>query len=467
MLADLLNAKESFMPLTFNSAPLEMFSNPRFKDENAIIQLGKDKTLKSDSTFSSANIFRWMRGPETQRKNNEIRTQLLKSLGESFGISGMKTNSNGEITFSKKFMDKLEKLLGPAFKREDFGVPSEGGAVTSGKPLTSRRLNAIYASAKVYDISKLDLADYKQKVGMILKEQFGIETTLGLSQEEFQDLVDNKPALQVYAGIEKSIDFLQNDFKGFFREVPEYNSEKEMGASDEVLKKIEEKFQVKDLETGEYITMGTFTKYEDMIKYSPNNMLFAALRGNLLHTERANFSLNNSRDIDPLNKYVEGTLKGFIKNGVDAYMEAKMNGKVGQLMKLLKSPGACTEEKSQRFYQFRQDNFQQKVDTKLEAELNSVIYNTFNTPLNKVIESEFESIDKQHPEFKTWDDYASELKKRLVGLHRPMVTPTEINGKTEYLPTKDNKGNTVVREIRPEDIDTIGKQVYKAIYLED
>ena len=204
-----------------------------------------------------------------------------------------------------------------------------------------------------------------------------------------------------------------------------------------------------------------------MIKYSPNNMLFAALRGNLLHTERANFSLNNSRDIDPLNKYVEGTLKGFIKNGVDAYMEAKMNGKVGQLMKLLKSPGACTEEKSQRFYQFRQDNFQQKVDTKLESELNSVIYNTFNTPLNKVIESEFESIDKQHPEFKTWDDYASELKKRLVGLHRPMVTPTEINGKTEYLPTKDNKGNTVVREIRPEDIDTIGKQVYKAIYLED
>lgn len=108
------------MPVTFDAKPLEMFGNANFKNEDAIIHLGKDNSLTSDSTYSSANIFRWMRGQETRRNNNEIRTQLLKSLGESFGISGMSTNEKGEITFSKDFMDKLENLLGPAFKRDEF-----------------------------------------------------------------------------------------------------------------------------------------------------------------------------------------------------------------------------------------------------------------------------------------------------------------------------------------------------------
>ena len=38
------------------------------------------------------------------------------------------------MTFSKAFMDRLEKLLGPAFKREDFGVGADG-TVSSGKPV--------------------------------------------------------------------------------------------------------------------------------------------------------------------------------------------------------------------------------------------------------------------------------------------------------------------------------------------
>ncbi len=174
------------MPVSFDSAPLEMFGNAGFDNANAVIHLDQDKHLKSDSSYSSLNIFRWMRGSEAERKNNEIRTQLLKSLGESFGLSGVKTGVNGEVTFSKEFMDKLQKLLGPAFKRSDFGVPDKGGAVSSGKPLTARRLQAIYASAGIYDISHFDFAAYKQKIGAILKEQFGMETTLNMAPDKFE-----------------------------------------------------------------------------------------------------------------------------------------------------------------------------------------------------------------------------------------------------------------------------------------
>ena len=446
------------MPVTFDAKPMEFFGSADFKNDNAIVQLGGDRQLKSDSTFSSANIFRWMRGPETRQQNNEIRTQLLKSLGESFGLSGMGTGANGEITFSKDFMDKLEKLIGPAFKRDDFGVPAEGGAVSSGKPLTARRLNAIRASAGVYDVSDFSLDAYKQKVGAILREQFGIDTTLGLSKEKFQALTKNDPALEVYAGIEKSIDFLQNGFKDFVREEPSYSLDKEFGESDEKLAQHAVKFEVKDPETGEY---------KDMRTHSCSDSLFKILRGNLIHTERADFSYAASRDIAPLKKYVGDTLKGFIKNGVDAYLEAKMNGKLGELMQHLEKPGACTEDKVMKFYEFRQKHFQAKVDTGLETELNRIINNTAFTPFDKVLETEIEAITEQHPEFKTWKEYGPELKRRLVNLRRPMVTVTEANGKTLFVPEKDTKGSPVIRAIRAEDIDTIGKKMYEAIYGED
>ena len=458
------------MPVTFNANALDLFSKASFGNENAIVRMGSDNTLKSDSTFSSGNIFRWMRGSAARQQNNEIRTQLLRSLGESFGLSGMKTASNGEITFSKDFMDKLEQLLGPAFKREDFGVPAGGGAVSSGKPLTQRRLQAICASARIYDVSDFNMSEYKQKIGFILKEQFGIKTTLGLTEEEFNKLSENNPAFQVYAGIEKSLDFLQKDFKGFFIEEPNYSLEKSYDATDEDLEKFSVRFQIRDLKTGNYEDMRPVFNTndpEEMRRHSPNSALFRALRGNLIHTERANFNSATSRDIDPLNKYVEGTLKSFIKNGVDAYMEARMNGKVGDLMERLQSPGACTEEKALRFYEFRQKHFQEKVDTALEANLNRIIENTEFTPFNKVIEAELESIDKTHPEYETWDQYGAELKRRLVGLQRPMVTMTESNGKTEFTTQTDRSGGMVTRKITPEDIDSIGRKIYGMIYGEE
>ena len=77
--------------------------------------------------------------------NNAVRTELLKALAQTFDIVTDRVHSG--VRFSQDFMQKLEKLLGPAFKREDFDV-GEDGVVASGRPLTARRIKAIIRSAE-------------------------------------------------------------------------------------------------------------------------------------------------------------------------------------------------------------------------------------------------------------------------------------------------------------------------------
>lgn len=101
---------------------LTKFSSINLGSDNSIVNINGDKNVTKNKEFSSSNIFRWIRSSSTQAANNETRTQLLKSLGEAFDIDGMKKDAYGKITFSKEFMNKLELLLGPAFKREDFSL---------------------------------------------------------------------------------------------------------------------------------------------------------------------------------------------------------------------------------------------------------------------------------------------------------------------------------------------------------
>ena len=84
---------------------------------------------------------------QTERDaNNAVRTELLKALARTFDIATTDRPANG-THFSQKFMQKLETLLGPAFRRDDFKV-GEDGVVSSGRPLTARRIKAILQSAQ-------------------------------------------------------------------------------------------------------------------------------------------------------------------------------------------------------------------------------------------------------------------------------------------------------------------------------
>ena len=137
--------------------------------DNTIVNVNDEGNLVANKkTFSSVNIFRWMRSSSTKAANNKVRTALLRSLGEAFGIEGATVGADGKTRFSKSFMDQLEKLLGADFKRSDFGL-DKNGVVSSGKPLTERRISAIVTRALAVGKGPFDAAAYRAKVDQMLK----------------------------------------------------------------------------------------------------------------------------------------------------------------------------------------------------------------------------------------------------------------------------------------------------------
>ena len=96
------------MTVTFNPKTLDMFRNAQFESTRSIANLDGASGLKSNKTLG---IWRLFRSNKTTEANNAVRAELLKSLGQSFGLSGM-SEKNGRVTFSKEFMTKLEKILG-------------------------------------------------------------------------------------------------------------------------------------------------------------------------------------------------------------------------------------------------------------------------------------------------------------------------------------------------------------------
>lgn len=91
------------------------------------------------------------RSSDEKARNIYTRETLLVALAKTFDMEDECgwSNSNGSYTFSKRLMDKLESVLGEDFKRHDFCLSKEG-CVTTGRPLTLRRVNAI--------VSKVDEA---------------------------------------------------------------------------------------------------------------------------------------------------------------------------------------------------------------------------------------------------------------------------------------------------------------------
>ena len=129
------------MAIQFNADALSRFSNVNFGNDNAIANLGKGDGLVQKDKLGSI-FLKPFRSGDTRDRNNAVRTELLKALGKAFNLTGFNEN-NG--TFTDQFMNSLEDLLGPDFKRGDFGI--KNGEVKSGKPLTQRRIRAIVNAA--------------------------------------------------------------------------------------------------------------------------------------------------------------------------------------------------------------------------------------------------------------------------------------------------------------------------------
>ena len=146
------------MAIELNSAALNIYRNAAFADGKTILNNDGDG-IKANGVYSGA-LSALTRSSEEKTANNAARTELLKALGRAFNVKGM-TEEGGKVTFSKDFMVRLEKILGADFKRGDFGINADG-EVTSGKPLTMRRVQAIVKKADLVGNGSFSLPVYEQ-----------------------------------------------------------------------------------------------------------------------------------------------------------------------------------------------------------------------------------------------------------------------------------------------------------------
>lgn len=108
-----------------------------------IVNFDNQGRFKSGGQYSSVNLLgRRFRSDDNRAKNNEARTQLLCALGDTLGINY--EVDGGKAKFSEEFLRKLADKLGggkDVLALKDFKI--KDGVVTSGSPLTGRRIFAI------------------------------------------------------------------------------------------------------------------------------------------------------------------------------------------------------------------------------------------------------------------------------------------------------------------------------------
>ena len=189
------------MAIQFNPNALRMFSNVNLGDDNAIANLGGENNLVQKKSLGSI-FLKPFRSGETEKRNNAVRTELLKALGQAFNLHGV-TEQDGRTTFSDEFMRRLSDILGPAFRSGDFGI--KDGAVASGKPLTQRRIKAICNAALAKAEMPYDGKAYNAKIDSLMDR---------FSGKRMDPLAVLK--LREYAlAVRKTIEFLENGMDGF------------------------------------------------------------------------------------------------------------------------------------------------------------------------------------------------------------------------------------------------------------
>lgn len=133
-----------------NLAALDMFRTAKDWTADSIANLD-GRSIKNVGEYGGA-LSALSRSSIEKSANNEMRTELLKSLANAFDMQVM-TDNDGKARFTKEFLRNLERKIGAEFKRDDFKLDADG-YVCSGRPLTARRIRAI--------VSKVTLAALDQ-----------------------------------------------------------------------------------------------------------------------------------------------------------------------------------------------------------------------------------------------------------------------------------------------------------------
>ena len=427
------------MAIELNSAALNVYRNASFADGKTILNKDGDG-IKANGVYSGA-LSALTRSSEEKRANNAVRTELLKALGRAFNVKGM-TEEDGRITFSKDFMARLEKILGADFKRSDFGINADG-EVTSGKPLTMRRVQVIVKKADLVGNGSFSLGVYERKLDVV-KTELGFGK---LSADEFKEASKRNPVARAFLVAANILEFLKHEADQTLGLNPAYefalDCDEEFDGP---------KLQYFDRVAGEYKPFSNLNDYDCYLQ---------SRIGVVMHFENAGYDRTRPETIAKLKTYIAGIAQLYLKRVVDNYFDAKAEGKVPEYLDHInKNSGVCLEDRCGRLDEFVKDHLvkNEEMDVAAAAEANRVAASAMNSGAEDLVYNviqELEANDRDLAASDDWADYAEKAKARLVGMVATVTVPRLQDDKYVFDPVMKD-GKAVVRPLTAEDIDRIG-----------
>ena len=425
------------MSMEINTTHLAMFRDVKLGSENAIANVGTDgKSVVQNKELGSL-FSRLFRSKTEESLNNAARTALLKSLGQAFGLSGM-TESGGTTKFSADFMKKLEGILGrDVLKTGDFKISSDG-TVSSGKPLTKRRIDAIINKAVLVSPGAYNYADYKAKLDYVRTRLDAMPATM--------DKSDVEGAKKKFNLAEKMMDFVKDEIPGLVvANDPDDIFDYDPTIDAPLMFKMR--------------TEGGGTRNAALNSFSAINSYVGERIGAPFHLQENIINKFNARlsDVkkDPkkqIPEYFKNVMTAYATTIIDLFIECEKLGKLDKFVKALNDYAICTEAKTSALIEFRLNE--------IPSEDGPVVTHNSDQPLDQCIGREIAAMVEKNPDLMESDDFkdfAEEIKKNLVGTIRPITVPQHTAGGIKFVPLMDGNNKPVVRAITAEDIDRLGQ----------
>ena len=429
--------------MNFKISELNGFSNANLgTSDNAIANVGSNgnKIVRKNTYYTwVGKIFR-LSG--AKNANNAVRTELLCALGRAFDLEGVGNNSVGQTTFSRKFMDRLSELLGPDFRRDDFGI-GDDGTVKSGKPLTQRRIKAILSRATL--------------VGRAKNEDFDIKAAqvkYNYVDSKIKSLPKDNCIRVHFAAVKKMMDFVQN-------ELPTLLTGNYLFDRSKPVSELNPAGDLRKIDKDGNPSIAPLLKIDNVRAYLADRL------GEHFHIPEnivpgKHTLIDDLEDpVGQITTYVGNVCKSFISASLDLYIDAEAKGKLDKFENALY--GICLEAKTESLMNFK--------FTHLPDAGEAVALHDKTMSLEKCMGKEIQLLieDEKDDDKKTWANVAARVKEKLVGVVRPICT-AEVEEDNEgdivqvtYKPVLDINGNPVVREITERDLDEIGKAVMATI----
>ena len=431
------------MAIELNSAALNIYRNAAFAEGKTILNNDGDG-IKANGVYSGA-LSALTRSSGEKAANNVARTELLKALGRAFNVKGM-TEEGCKVIFSKDFMVRLEKILGADFKRGDFGINADG-EVTSGKPLTMRRVQAIVKKADLVGNGSFSLPIYEQKLDMI-KAELGYGK---ISADDFKKMAKQNQVARAFLMASNILEFLKHEADQTLGLNPEY----------EFALECDEEFNGPKLQYFDRVA-GENKPFSDLNDY---DIYLQSRIGVVMHFENAGYDRTNPETIGKLKTYITGIAQLYLKRVVDNYLDAKAEGKVPEYLDHInKNSGVCLEDRCGRLDEFVKDHLVKNdaMDIAAAAEAKRVADTALNggelsTAENLIygVFEQFEETDKEVAVSDNWEDYSEKTKALLVGKMATITVPKLQDDKYVFEPVMED-GKAVVRPLTAEDIDLLG-----------